>query len=85
MLKQFTRITELYQGVTQKKQGVRQNCGTLCVTLTRSVVWTGKEAKEKWKDKKRVENREESLGYPGFGKPVFTKDSKPLGKIGKDH
>ncbi|GFX28441.1 transposable element Tcb2 transposase [Trichonephila clavipes] len=46
---------------------------------------TGKEEKEKWDDKKRVENREESLGYPGFVKPVFTKDSKPFGKTGKDH
>ncbi|GFV33712.1 hypothetical protein TNCV_4568271 [Trichonephila clavipes] len=42
-----------------------------------SVVWTGKEEKEKWNDKKMVENREGSLG---FVKPVFTKDSKPLGK-----
>ncbi|GFW21998.1 hypothetical protein TNCV_4822801 [Trichonephila clavipes] len=30
--------------------------------------------------RKRVENREGSLGYPGFVKPVFTKDSKPVGK-----
>ncbi|GFX29715.1 hypothetical protein TNCV_2750491 [Trichonephila clavipes] len=48
----------------------------------RSVVWTGKE-KEKWDDK-RVENRQGSLEYPGFVKPVFTKDSKLLEKIGKD-
>ncbi|GFW81856.1 hypothetical protein TNCV_2885301 [Trichonephila clavipes] len=48
-----------------------------------SVVWTGKGEKEKWDDKKRVKNREGSLGYPGFVKPMFTKDSKPLGKIGK--
>ncbi|GFY10684.1 hypothetical protein TNCV_2195051 [Trichonephila clavipes] len=35
--------------------------------------------------RKRVKNRERSLGYSGFVKPVFTKDSKPpLGK-GKDH
>ncbi|GFS79339.1 hypothetical protein TNCV_3261091 [Trichonephila clavipes] len=45
-----------------------------------SVVWTGKEEKEEWDDKKRVENREGSLEYPGFVKPVFTKDSKPHGK-----
>ncbi|GFX01366.1 hypothetical protein TNCV_4736071 [Trichonephila clavipes] len=38
------------------------------------------EEKEKGDEKKRVENREGSLGYPGFVKPVFTKDSKPLGK-----
>ncbi|GFU65057.1 hypothetical protein TNCV_4130631 [Trichonephila clavipes] len=30
--------------------------------------------------RKRAENREGSLGYPGFVKPVFTKDSKSLGK-----
>ncbi|GFS82377.1 hypothetical protein TNCV_4137371 [Trichonephila clavipes] len=30
--------------------------------------------------RKRAENREGSLGFPGFVKPVFTKDSKPLGK-----
>ncbi|GFX69538.1 hypothetical protein TNCV_1769071 [Trichonephila clavipes] len=30
--------------------------------------------------RKRVENREESLGNPEFVKPVFTKGSKPLGK-----
>ncbi|GFT77069.1 hypothetical protein TNCV_1099451 [Trichonephila clavipes] len=30
--------------------------------------------------RRRVENREGSLGYPGFVKPVFTKDSKHLGK-----
>ncbi|GFU79817.1 hypothetical protein TNCV_4863711 [Trichonephila clavipes] len=41
----------------------------------KSVVWTEKK-KEKWDDKKRVENREGSLGYPGFVTPVFTKDSK---------
>ncbi|GFV86041.1 hypothetical protein TNCV_670381 [Trichonephila clavipes] len=40
----------------------------------------GQRRKEEWDDKKRVENREESLGYPGFVTPVFTKDSKPLGK-----
>ncbi|GFV04068.1 uncharacterized protein TNCV_916921 [Trichonephila clavipes] len=34
---------------------------------------------------KRVENREGSLEHPGFVKPVFTKDSKPLGEIGKEH
>ncbi|GFW52699.1 hypothetical protein TNCV_2392791 [Trichonephila clavipes] len=40
---------------------------------------SGRE-KKKWDDKKRVENREGSLGYPGFVKPVFTKAGKPLGK-----
>ncbi|GFV86502.1 hypothetical protein TNCV_2156951 [Trichonephila clavipes] len=42
-------------------------------------LWSGRE-KKKWDDKKRVENREGSLEYPGFVTPVFTKDSKPLGK-----
>ncbi|GFX00682.1 hypothetical protein TNCV_2236891 [Trichonephila clavipes] len=45
-----------------------------------SMAWTGEEENEKWNDKKRVENREGSLGYPGFVKPVFTKGSKSLGK-----
>ncbi|GFS82923.1 hypothetical protein TNCV_1568111 [Trichonephila clavipes] len=32
-------------------------------------LWSGREnKKEKWDDKKRVENREGSLGYPGFEK-----------------
>ncbi|GFS68759.1 hypothetical protein TNCV_408651 [Trichonephila clavipes] len=44
-------------------------------------LWSGREKKkEKWDDKKRVENREGSLGYPEFVTPMFTKDSKPLGK-----
>ncbi|GFV34328.1 uncharacterized protein TNCV_4023431 [Trichonephila clavipes] len=43
-------------------------------------LWSRREKKkEKWDDK-RVENREGSLGYPGFVTPVFTKDSKLLGK-----
>ncbi|GFU09878.1 hypothetical protein TNCV_784281 [Trichonephila clavipes] len=41
-----------------------------------SVVWTGKEGKEKCDDtRKKVENREKSLGYPGVVTPEFTKDS----------
>ncbi|GFT06076.1 hypothetical protein TNCV_1595001 [Trichonephila clavipes] len=37
---------------------------------------SGREKKkEKWDDKKRVENREGSLGYPGFVTPVFTKEN----------
>ncbi|GFT52040.1 hypothetical protein TNCV_4999281 [Trichonephila clavipes] len=50
-----------------------------------SVVWSGKEEKEKWNDKKRVENREGSLGYPRFVKPVFTKHGRPFEEIEKDH
>ncbi|GFT63721.1 hypothetical protein TNCV_871421 [Trichonephila clavipes] len=43
-------------------------------------LWYGREKKkEKWDDK-RVENREGLLGHPGFVTPMFTKDSKPLGK-----
>ncbi|GFW92808.1 hypothetical protein TNCV_1736011 [Trichonephila clavipes] len=30
--------------------------------------------------RRRVDNRERSLGYSGFVTPVFTKESKPLGK-----
>ncbi|GFY13615.1 hypothetical protein TNCV_4959851 [Trichonephila clavipes] len=42
---------------------------------------TRKERKDKLGMTRRwVENREGSLGYPRFVKPVFTKDSKPLGK-----
>ncbi|GFU14161.1 hypothetical protein TNCV_1893481 [Trichonephila clavipes] len=43
-------------------------------------LWSGRE-KKKWDDKKRVENREGPLGYPGFVKPVFTKDGS-LGVLG---
>ncbi|GFU46351.1 hypothetical protein TNCV_2994951 [Trichonephila clavipes] len=44
-------------------------------------LWFGREKKkEKWDDKKMVENREGSLGYPGFVAPMLTKDSKPLEK-----
>ncbi|GFT28112.1 hypothetical protein TNCV_644971 [Trichonephila clavipes] len=38
-----------------------------------------RKGKFEWQEK-RAENREGSLGFPGFVKPVFTKDSKPLGK-----
>ncbi|GFV59993.1 hypothetical protein TNCV_1401011 [Trichonephila clavipes] len=30
--------------------------------------------------RRRIENRGRSLGCPGFVTPVFTKESKPLGK-----
>ncbi|GFX57329.1 hypothetical protein TNCV_3914921 [Trichonephila clavipes] len=36
-----------------------------------------KNKKRNFMTRERVENREGSLGYPGFVKPVFTKDSKP--------
>ncbi|GFU94366.1 hypothetical protein TNCV_1731631 [Trichonephila clavipes] len=45
-------------------------------------LWSGWEKKKRknWITRKRVKNREGSLGYPRFMKPVFTKESKPLGK-----
>ncbi|GFT42937.1 hypothetical protein TNCV_1615081 [Trichonephila clavipes] len=45
-------------------------------------LWSGREEKKRkiGMTRKRAENRERSLGFPGFVKPVFTKDSKPLGK-----
>ncbi|GFW67310.1 hypothetical protein TNCV_2595431, partial [Trichonephila clavipes] len=39
-----------------------------------------KRRKETGMARKRAENREGSLGFPGFMTPVFTKDSKPLGE-----
>ncbi|GFW43550.1 hypothetical protein TNCV_4769021 [Trichonephila clavipes] len=41
----------------------------------------GKRKKEERMTRKRVENIEGSLEYPGVVTPVFTKHSKPLGKI----
>ncbi|GFY02237.1 hypothetical protein TNCV_5100961 [Trichonephila clavipes] len=48
----------------------------------RKTLWSGREKKKRKSEmtRKRVENREGSLWHPGFVKPVFTKDSKPLGK-----
>ncbi|GFW55883.1 hypothetical protein TNCV_4390261 [Trichonephila clavipes] len=45
-------------------------------------LWSGREKKKKETGmaRKRAENREGSLGFPGFVKPVFTIDSKPLGR-----
>ncbi|GFT51589.1 hypothetical protein TNCV_4626081 [Trichonephila clavipes] len=45
-------------------------------------LWSGREKKKRefGMARKRAENREGSLGFPGFVKPVFTKDSKPLGR-----
>ncbi|GFV64424.1 PH domain-containing protein [Trichonephila clavipes] len=45
-------------------------------------LWSGREKNKRRKcmTRERVENREGSLGYPGFAKPVFTEDRKPLGK-----
>ncbi|GFT16244.1 hypothetical protein TNCV_2245551 [Trichonephila clavipes] len=39
-------------------------------------LWSGREKKKRkiGMARKRAENREGSLGFPGFVKPVFTKD-----------
>ncbi|GFV87610.1 hypothetical protein TNCV_778941 [Trichonephila clavipes] len=39
-----------------------------------------KKERRKCITRKKVENREESLGYPEVVTPVFTKDSNPLEK-----
>ncbi|GFY28123.1 hypothetical protein TNCV_4394571 [Trichonephila clavipes] len=46
----------------------------------RKGLWSEREKKKKRNGMtgKRVEIREGPLGYPGFVRPVFTKDSKPL-------
>ncbi|GFV36492.1 hypothetical protein TNCV_2260111 [Trichonephila clavipes] len=51
-------------------------------TLLNVGLWSGREKKKReiGMARKRAENRERSLGFPGFVKPVFTKDSKPLGR-----
>ncbi|GFU45942.1 hypothetical protein TNCV_5102421 [Trichonephila clavipes] len=65
-------------GVSRKRK-VKQHNQMVCGL-------DGKRRKgEMGRQEKRVENREISLGYPGFVRSVFTKYSKPLGKIGKDH
>ncbi|GFY00179.1 hypothetical protein TNCV_2835361 [Trichonephila clavipes] len=50
--------------------------------LSKVGLWSGREKKKReiGMARKRAENRERSLGFPGFVKPVFTKDSKPLGR-----
>ncbi|GFS54812.1 hypothetical protein TNCV_3575551 [Trichonephila clavipes] len=52
------------------------------ISLSNVGLWSGREKKKReiGMARKRAENRESSLGFPGFVKPVFTKDSKPLGK-----
>ncbi|GFW95688.1 hypothetical protein TNCV_19191 [Trichonephila clavipes] len=52
------------------------------IALSNMGLWSGREKKKReiWMARKRAENREGSLGFPGFVKPVFTKDSKPLGR-----
>ncbi|GFW79951.1 hypothetical protein TNCV_3899521 [Trichonephila clavipes] len=51
-------------------------------SLSKIGLWSGREKKkrETGMARKRDENREGSLGFPGFVKPVFTKDSKPPGR-----
>ncbi|GFT34295.1 RNA-directed DNA polymerase from mobile element jockey [Trichonephila clavipes] len=46
---------------------------------------TERKERRKWMTRKRVENREGSLGYPRFMKPMFTKDSKTFGKRSLGH
>ncbi|GFU28322.1 hypothetical protein TNCV_99861 [Trichonephila clavipes] len=50
--------------------------------LSKVGLWSGREKKKReiGMARKRAENRERSLGFPEFVKPVFTKDSKPLGR-----
>ncbi|GFX23748.1 hypothetical protein TNCV_3596901 [Trichonephila clavipes] len=52
------------------------------ISLSNVGLWSGREKKKReiGMARKRAENNEGSLGFPGFVKPVFTKDSKPLGK-----
>ncbi|GFV41855.1 hypothetical protein TNCV_2958711 [Trichonephila clavipes] len=47
-------------------------------TLLSVDLWSGREKKkrETGMARKRAENREGSLGFPGFVKPVFTKDKR---------
>ncbi|GFT19310.1 hypothetical protein TNCV_3263191 [Trichonephila clavipes] len=51
-------------------------------TLLNVDLWSGREKKkmEIGMARKRAENRERSLWFPGFVKPVFTKDGKSLGR-----
>ncbi|GFV63677.1 uncharacterized protein TNCV_1962231 [Trichonephila clavipes] len=50
--------------------------------IVKRSVGSGREKKKReiGMARKRAENIEGSLGFPGFVKPVFTKDSKPLGR-----
>ncbi|GFW55071.1 peptidase A2 domain-containing protein [Trichonephila clavipes] len=52
------------------------------ISVSNVGLWSGREKKKReiGMARKRAENREGSLGFPGFVKPVFTKDSKPLGR-----
>ncbi|GFU02080.1 hypothetical protein TNCV_837241 [Trichonephila clavipes] len=61
---------------TKKKKKLEQS------SLSDVGLWSGREKKKReiGMARKRAENREGSLGFPGFVKHVFTKDSKPLGR-----
>ncbi|GFU59066.1 hypothetical protein TNCV_2933631 [Trichonephila clavipes] len=65
-----------FKFVTRKKIKLGQ------CSLSNVGLWSGREKKKReiGMARKRAENREGSLGFPGFVKPVFTKDSKPLGR-----
>ncbi|GFW72899.1 hypothetical protein TNCV_830261 [Trichonephila clavipes] len=64
-------------GTTRQKKIKLEQC-----SLSKVGLWSGREKKKReiGMARKRAENREGSLGFPGFVKPVFTKDSKPLGR-----
>ncbi|GFU90652.1 hypothetical protein TNCV_2092491 [Trichonephila clavipes] len=62
--------------LTRKKKKLEQ------ISVSNVGLLSGREKKKReiGVARKRAENREGSLGFPGFVNPVFTKDSKPLGK-----
>ncbi|GFT56151.1 hypothetical protein TNCV_5011621 [Trichonephila clavipes] len=69
------------QDLIQAPPGTTRQAGA-ARTCWLGYLWSGREKKkmEIGMARKRAENREGSLGFPGFVKPVFTKDSKPLGR-----
>ncbi|GFX07141.1 uncharacterized protein TNCV_4268931 [Trichonephila clavipes] len=69
-----TKKARIEQKKKQQNQNIERN---LSKSKEKNTL---KEEKGNWSGKKRAENREGSLGFPGFVKPVFTKDSKPLGR-----
>ncbi|GFU91403.1 hypothetical protein TNCV_2541711 [Trichonephila clavipes] len=86
MLVRLSRAPVLSGGLRRKTQPFS---GTLYMAASSKTpphqskgLWSGREEKKReiGMARKRAENRERSLGFPGFVKPVFTKDSKPLGK-----
>ncbi|GFS97069.1 hypothetical protein TNCV_4492481 [Trichonephila clavipes] len=91
MLVRLSRAPVLSGGLRRKTQLFS---GTLYMAASSKTpphqskgLWSGREEKKReiGMARKRAENRERSLGFPGFVKPVFTKDSKPLGKRSLGH